>query len=57
MTEIVATWLLGGVPILALALIGWVCSVFKEKVHLVDSLWSIFFVSASLVYYWQAYVT
>ena len=55
MNELVATWLWGGVPILALAFVCWIYSVIKSNVHFVDSVWSIFFVISSMMYWYQSY--
>lgn len=43
-------WLHGLAPIGALALAGWVYSLARSNVNLVDSLWSLFFLAATLTY-------
>lgn len=44
------TYLVGLVITLALALIGWLVSLLQRNVNLVDSLWSLFFLAATLGY-------
>lgn len=44
------TYLVGLVTTLALALVGWLVSLVQRNVNLVDSLWSLFFLAATLSY-------
>jgi len=46
-------YLLGLAVIVALALVTWVFSIFKRDVSIVDSLWSILFLAATVVYVGQ----
>jgi steroid 5-alpha reductase family enzyme len=47
-------YFLGLAVIVALALVTWVVSIFKRDVSIVDSLWSILFVAATIVYVSQS---
>jgi steroid 5-alpha reductase family enzyme len=43
-------WLYGLIPLTAMALAGWLYSLPRRNVNLVDSLWSLFFLAAVLTY-------
>lgn len=49
-----SAWLSGGAALLAAAFLTWLLSVAKRNVAIVDSLWSLMFLLAALVYSWVA---
>ena len=47
-----SAWLSGGAALLVAAFLTWLVSVAKRNVAIVDSLWSLMFLLAALVYAW-----
>jgi len=48
------TWLLALVALAAFGVLGWLVSLIRQDVSIVDSMWSIMFLIAAVVYAWMA---
>jgi steroid 5-alpha reductase family enzyme len=48
------TYALGLLVVMAMAIVGWLASLAKGNVNLVDSLWSLFFLATAATYAWHA---